>query len=62
MAMNLENFFDQMAYPISFLASQWLGVATKVVQCMINTLCKMKHYLWMVYGDSDWYYGGDKEL
>ena len=61
MAMDLENCFDRMAHPISSLASQRLGVAPKIAQCMINTLCKMKHYILTAYGDSDWYYGGDKE-
>ena len=60
-AIYLENCFDRMAHPVPSLASQWLEVAPKVAQCMINTLCKMKHYIWTAYEDSDWYYGGDKE-
>ena len=58
MAMDLENCFDRMAHPISSLCSQRLGVSSKISQCMINTLCKMKHYMRTAYGDSDWSYSG----
>ena len=50
-----------MDHLISSLGSQRLGVAPKVAQCMINTLCKMKHYIWTANGDSDWCFGGDRE-
>ena len=59
MAMDLENCFDRMAHPVSSLScSQRLGVSSKISQCMINTLRKMKHYMHTAYGDSDWSYSG----
>ena len=54
--MDLENCFDRIAHPISSLSSQRLGVAPNVANCMIDTLCRMKHYICTAYGDSDWYY------
>jgi len=56
--MDLENCFDRMAHPISSLCSQRLGVSSTVAQCMINTLCTMKHHVRTAYGDSDWSYSG----
>ena len=58
LAMDLENCFDRMAHPISSLCSQRLGVPPKIAKCMINTLCKMKHFMRTAYGDSDWSYCG----
>ena len=56
LAMDLENCFDRMAHPVSSLSSQRLGVAPSVANCMIDTLCRMKHYIRTAYGDSEWYY------
>ena len=58
-AMDLMNCFDRMAHPISSLAVQRLGVAPNITNCMIRTLCKMKHYIRTAYGDSTWSYIGE---
>ena len=58
LAMDLENCFDRMAHPVSSLCSQRLGVPAKIAQCMIRTLCNMKHYMRTAYGDSEWSYCG----
>ena len=58
LAMDLENCFDRMAHPVSSLCSQRLGVPSKIAQCMIKTLCNMKHYMRTAYGDSEWSYCG----
>ena len=58
--MDLKNCFDRMAHPVTSLAVQRLGVSEKITQCMIKTLCKMKHYIRTAYGDSEWAYGGDE--
>jgi len=54
--MDLMNCFDRMAHPISSLCIQRLGVSPQITQCMIQTLCQMKHFIRTAYGDSQWSY------
>jgi len=60
LAMDLENCFDRMAHPVSSLCTQRLGVPPQIAQCMIRTLCQMKHFIRTAYGDSKWSYIGAK--
>ena len=57
-AMDLMNCFDRMAHPVSSLCAQRLGTSSTVSECMINTLCRMQHYIRTAYGDSEWSYTG----
>ena len=56
--MYLENCIDRMAHPVLSLCAQRLGVSSKITQCMMKTLCNMKHYVRTAYGDSDLIYSG----
>ena len=56
--MDLMNCFDRMAHPVSSFATQRLGVHPNIVACMIETLCRMKHFICTAYGDSTWSYIG----
>jgi len=60
LAMDLENCFDRMAHLVSSLCTQRLGVPPQITQCMIRTLCQMKHFIRTAYGDSKWSYIGAK--
>ena len=60
LAMDLENCFDRMAHPVSSLCTQRLGVPSQITQCMIRTLCQMKHFIRTAYGNSKWSYIGTK--
>ena len=57
-AMDLMNCFDRMAHPVSSLCTQRLGIHPQIANCMIRTLCQMKHFIRTAYGDSQWSYIG----
>ena len=56
---DLMQCFDRMSYGAVSLASRRLGVGPRIIQSMLTTIQKMKHFIRTAYGDSREYYGND---
>ena len=56
---DLMQCFDRMSHGAVSIASRRLGVGPRVIQSMLTTIQKMKHYIRTAYGDSRECYGND---
>ena len=59
-ANDLMNCYDRVAHSAAGMAMRRLGAPTSAVNCLLNTLQNMKHYIRTAYGDSDTFYQGDE--
>lgn len=45
---------------VAYLTLRIFGVPKEAARCSVDTICRMKHYVRTIFGDSKEYYGGDK--
>ena len=56
---DLMQCFDRMCHSVCSLATRRLGTGPRVLQSMLTTIQRMKHFIRTAYGDSRHHYGND---
>ena len=59
-ANDLKSNYDRILMVIAFLALRRCGIDEQTAKVVTKTMMEMKHRIRTKYGDSDFYYGGDK--
>lgn len=59
-ANDARSCYDRILFIVAYLTLRIFGVPKEAARCSVDTICKMKHYIRTIFGDSKHYYGGDK--
>jgi len=61
-ANDARSCYDRILLIVAYLTLRIHGIPREAAQCSVDTICRMKHYIRTVYGDSNTFYGGDTWL
>lgn len=61
-ANDARSCYDRILLIVAYLTLRVHGISRDAAQCSVDTICRMKHHIRTVYGDSNIFYGGDTWL
>jgi hypothetical protein len=59
-ANDARSCYDRILFIVAYLTLRIFGVPKEAARCSVDTICRMKHYIRTIFGDSQDYYGGKK--
>jgi len=58
-ANDARSCYDRILFIVSYLTLRIFGVPKEAARCSVDTICKMRHHIRTIFGDSSDYYGGE---